>query len=315
VASRLAIGLSKKDVLQAKPSSWPPAGGPATIFGSPVVGAVIIIEAAGLGGPTLPLILLPGLIAAGMGSLVFVGMGSLTGLSTGAYAISPLALPAYSEPTLGAFAWTIAIAAVAAVVTFLIIEVGRKTEVFVTKRRVAFSVLTSLAIGVLAIRVLPDHRAERARPAVLGQEAMNPVVSGPEPHAGVLRPARARRRLGDLAGSAREARRSRRSSSASWVACSLRIFRVRGGAGGRVLVGAAVVSVLRLPLSAVVIALLVTFQAEAAVHPARHRRGGCRVHRYPTALTRGALRRSPRRTSAAATTASRTCRRSAAGRT
>ena len=48
----------------------------ATIFGSPVIGAVIIIEAAGLGGPTLPLILLPGLLAAGIGSLVFVGMGS-----------------------------------------------------------------------------------------------------------------------------------------------------------------------------------------------------------------------------------------------
>ncbi len=54
----------------------------ATIFGSPVVGAVIIIEAAGLGGPTLPLVLLPGLMASGIGSLVFVGIGSLTGLSS-----------------------------------------------------------------------------------------------------------------------------------------------------------------------------------------------------------------------------------------
>ena len=32
-----------------------------SIFGSPVIGAVLIIEAAGLGGPTLPLVLLPGL--------------------------------------------------------------------------------------------------------------------------------------------------------------------------------------------------------------------------------------------------------------
>ena len=52
-----------------------------SLFGSPIVGAVIIIEAAGLGGATLPVILLPGLLAAGIGSLVFIGMGSLTGLT------------------------------------------------------------------------------------------------------------------------------------------------------------------------------------------------------------------------------------------
>jgi H+/Cl- antiporter ClcA len=69
-----------------------------TIFGSPVVGAVIIIEAAGLGGPTLPLVLLPGLLAAGIGSLVFIGVGSLTGLSSSAYALSPLSQPAYPHP-------------------------------------------------------------------------------------------------------------------------------------------------------------------------------------------------------------------------
>ena len=70
-----------------------------SLFGSPIVGAVIIIEAAGLGGATLPVILLPGLLAAGIGSLVFIGMGSLTGLSSSAYAIAPLSLPKYHAPT------------------------------------------------------------------------------------------------------------------------------------------------------------------------------------------------------------------------
>jgi H+/Cl- antiporter ClcA len=37
----------------------------AAIFGSPVIGAVLIIEATGLGGAVLPLVLLPGLMAAG----------------------------------------------------------------------------------------------------------------------------------------------------------------------------------------------------------------------------------------------------------
>ena len=69
-----------------------------SLFGSPIVGAVIIIEAAGLGGAILPVILLPGLLAAGIGSLVFIGMGSLTGLSSSSYAIAPLALPKYHTP-------------------------------------------------------------------------------------------------------------------------------------------------------------------------------------------------------------------------
>ena len=47
-----------------------------TIFGNPIIGAVIIIEAAGLAGPTLPLVLLPGLLAAGIGSIVFLGLGA-----------------------------------------------------------------------------------------------------------------------------------------------------------------------------------------------------------------------------------------------
>ena len=58
----------------------------ATIFGSPVIGAIILIEAAGLGGPMLPLILLPGLMSAGIGSVIFIGMGHWTGLSSSAYA-------------------------------------------------------------------------------------------------------------------------------------------------------------------------------------------------------------------------------------
>ena len=56
-----------------------------SIFGSPVIGAVLIIEATGLGGPILPLVLLPGLLAAGVGSLVFIGLGSFSGFSTAAW--------------------------------------------------------------------------------------------------------------------------------------------------------------------------------------------------------------------------------------
>jgi H+/Cl- antiporter ClcA len=49
------------------------------IFTSPIIAAVILIEATGLGGARQRIILLPGLLAAGIGNLASIGMGSLTG--------------------------------------------------------------------------------------------------------------------------------------------------------------------------------------------------------------------------------------------
>ena len=49
------------------------------LFGSPLLGAFLLLEAAGIGGPMLGLVLVPGLLAAGLGALVFLGLDSLTG--------------------------------------------------------------------------------------------------------------------------------------------------------------------------------------------------------------------------------------------
>ena len=89
------------------------------LFGSPIIAAVILIEAAGLGGSRLPLVLIPGLLAAGIGSLVSIGMGALTGLSAADISLSPLHLPAFARPDAVDFLWTIPVAAAIAVVTFL----------------------------------------------------------------------------------------------------------------------------------------------------------------------------------------------------
>jgi H+/Cl- antiporter ClcA len=150
----LAMRLAKKDAPDQALALMAAAGAFAAIsslFGSPVVGAVIIIEAAGLGGATLPLILLPGLTAAGIGSLVFIGMGSLTGLSTSAYALSALALPPFSQPGWGDFAWTIALAIAAAVVTFVIVELAQWAKRLVAVRPLLLTIGAALAVGGLAI--------------------------------------------------------------------------------------------------------------------------------------------------------------------
>ena len=51
-----------------------------TLLGSPLLGAFLLMEASGLGGPMLGLVLLPGLLAAGLGALIFIGLGTWTGL-------------------------------------------------------------------------------------------------------------------------------------------------------------------------------------------------------------------------------------------
>jgi len=76
----------------------------AFLFGSPILAALILIEAAGIGGARLPVILVPGLLASGVGSLVWIGLGSWTGLSKSAISIPVLHLPAFERPDIADFA-------------------------------------------------------------------------------------------------------------------------------------------------------------------------------------------------------------------
>ena len=121
------------------------------IFGSPVIGAVLIIEATGIGGPTLALVLLPGLLAAGVGSLVFIGLGSWSGFSTAAWALSPFPLPDYGGPSWGDFGWSILLAVGAAIVVFVVMELARLVLRFVLLQTFVVTVVAGLVVGGLAI--------------------------------------------------------------------------------------------------------------------------------------------------------------------
>jgi H+/Cl- antiporter ClcA len=147
-----------------------------TIFGNPIIGAVIIIEAAGLAGPTLPLVLLPGLLAAGIGSIVFLGLGALSGLSSAAYALGPLGLPASPGLTVPEFLWTIAFAVALAIIGRAIMEIAWDVEQ-VAMRRPFFGVpLAGLAVGVIAM-AFAVATGEPPLPVVgSGQETMGPLV-------------------------------------------------------------------------------------------------------------------------------------------
>jgi H+/Cl- antiporter ClcA len=110
-----------------------------------------MIEAMALGGGLLPVILVPGLLAAGVGGIVFTGLGSVSGLSTNAYALSPIALTSFSKPEWGDVSWTVLLALAAAVVTFGIVELARWTKRLVETRPVPLTIAAALVVGVLAI--------------------------------------------------------------------------------------------------------------------------------------------------------------------
>ena len=85
----------------------------ATLFGSPLPAAFLLMEVVGLGGAMLDLVLLPGLLAAGVGALIFVGLDAWTGFGTFSLAVPNL--PAYSHPDIAQFGWALVLAPAAAV--------------------------------------------------------------------------------------------------------------------------------------------------------------------------------------------------------
>lgn len=83
-----------------------------TLLGTPLTGAFLLLEASSVGGTTATVVLLPGLLGAGVGALIFTGLNSLTGYGTFSLAIP--SLPAVSSPTVAEFGWAVAIGLAAA---------------------------------------------------------------------------------------------------------------------------------------------------------------------------------------------------------
>jgi H+/Cl- antiporter ClcA len=149
------------------------------LFGSPLIAAVILIEVAGLGGSRLPLMLIPGLLAAGIGSLVSIGMGSVTGLSTADISLSPVQLPDFARPDLVDFLWTIPFAAAIAVVTYAIFRLGRETHRIAAPRPFIALPVAGLLVAALGIAFAQttDHGVDQV--LFSGQNALGPLVQDP----------------------------------------------------------------------------------------------------------------------------------------
>jgi H+/Cl- antiporter ClcA len=178
----LALRLARRDAPPQVEAVMVAAGAFAAIsfiFNSPVIAAVILIEASGLGGPRLPLVLVPGLLSAGIGSLVAIGMGSWTGVDTSDFALSPLSVPAFARPNFADFLWTIPLGIAIAVVAFMILRLARMSLRLVESREFVLLPLAGLAISGLAIAF--SEAADKSVNAVLfsGEVALPSLVANP----------------------------------------------------------------------------------------------------------------------------------------
>ena len=120
-----------------------------TLLGSPIVAAFLMLEVAGLGGTMLAVALLPGLLAAGIGFLVFVGLDAMTGLGTFSLAIPDL--PAFTTPTVAMFGWAVVLGLGCPLIGWLVSTVALSLRTLVHARRLLVTPLLGVTIAVLAI--------------------------------------------------------------------------------------------------------------------------------------------------------------------
>ncbi len=175
----VAVRLAARDAPPTAASVMAAAGSFAaisTLMGSPLLGAFLLLEASGLGGPMLGVVLVPGLLAAGVGSLIFIGLDDLTGLGT--FSLTIPGLPHFGAPTVAQFGWALAIGLAAPLLGVGIQRLALAVRPLVEPRMILLMPVLGLAIAGLAIAF--DAATDKGVSLVLfsGQEQMGPLING-----------------------------------------------------------------------------------------------------------------------------------------
>ena len=146
-----------------------------TLLGSPLLGAFLLMEASGLGGPLLGVVLVPGLLAAGIGSLIFIGLDNLTGLGTFSLVIP--GLPHFARPDIAEFGWALVIGVAAALAGFGIRSLGRFVHRYAEQRTLLVLPLTGLVVGGLAVIYAEATGKPSANVLFSGQSGVGPLIT------------------------------------------------------------------------------------------------------------------------------------------
>jgi H+/Cl- antiporter ClcA len=150
-----------------------------TLLGSPLLGAFLLMEASGLGGAMLGLVLVPGLLAAGVGSLIFIGLDSLTGLGTFSLALPDL--PPFERPTVAAFGWAIAIGVAAAFTSTAIRRLALLLRPYIERRLLLLTPVAGLVVAGCAVLYTAVTGKSWSDVLFSGQNELGPLLAN---HAG-----------------------------------------------------------------------------------------------------------------------------------
>jgi H+/Cl- antiporter ClcA len=176
----LAVHLAARDAPAQASTVIAAAGSFAAIsslLGSPIVGAFLLLEAAGLGGPMLGVVLVPGLLAAGVGTLIFIGLDELTGFGT--FSLAVPGLPPFDRPTLAMFGWAIAFGLVAPLIGRGIQLLALAIRPHVERRMVLLMPVLGVLIAGLAIGFAEATGHGASNVLFSGQDDLGPLVDGP----------------------------------------------------------------------------------------------------------------------------------------
>lgn len=175
----LAVRLLKKHAPEMAVTVVAAAGSFAaisTLLGSPLAGAFLLMEAAGLGGAMTSVVLVPGLLAAGVGALIYVGLDTWTGFGTFSLAIPDL--PVVSAPTVGQFLWAVLIGLLGAGVGASITRLALYFQPIVERRMVLLMPVVGLTIGLITyvFVVATDRPSDNV--LFSGQDQLGPLIDG-----------------------------------------------------------------------------------------------------------------------------------------
>jgi H+/Cl- antiporter ClcA len=174
----LAVRLARRDMPAQATAVVAAAGSFAavsTLLGSPIVGAFLLMEASGLGGPMLGVVLLPGLLASGVGALIFVGLDALTGLGT--FSLSVPGLPHFARPDIAEFGWALVIGVAAAIVGTAIHRLGLFLRPHVERRILLLTPVVGMAIAGLTIAYTEGTGKSSSDVLFSGQSQLGPLIT------------------------------------------------------------------------------------------------------------------------------------------
>jgi H+/Cl- antiporter ClcA len=174
----LVVKLARRDMPASTYAVIAAAGsfaGISTLLGNPLAGAFLLLEASGLGGPLATIVLIPGLLGAGLGTLIFLGLNAWTGYGT--FSLTVPNLPPAAHLDVAQIGWALAIGLAAAVVSsgikrlalFIRPHVGRRLLLLLTP-------LAGLAVAGLAIAFGEATGQPSSDVLFSGQTALTPLL-------------------------------------------------------------------------------------------------------------------------------------------